>query len=154
MKGNEAEYVAPLQWVYTQPRWKRHRKALNELRRFAVKHSRAKNVLIATEVNEFINANSLNVPRRISVVLFREKGEEDTVRVFLKGGKGLAEQKKRKAEDEKRKKKEKEEKEKEKEKKTAEEKKEDKEKAEEEAKRLEEKREKEKAAQKAEMKMK
>ncbi|MFH1256304.1 MAG: hypothetical protein V1494_03340 [Candidatus Diapherotrites archaeon] len=150
MKGNEAEYTVPLQWVFTQPKTKRLRKAVAELRRFAVKHSRAEKVLVSNEVNEFINRQSIHLPRRIEVVLFRHKGEEEEVRVFLKGGKGLAEEKKRKAEDEKKKKKEKEEKEK----KTAEEKKAEKAKEEEEAKKLEEKREKEKAAQKAEIKMK
>ncbi|MBI5554140.1 MAG: hypothetical protein HY917_05380 [Candidatus Diapherotrites archaeon] len=101
MKGNEAEYVIPLRDAFRAPPLKRVRKANLAIHRFVFKHTRQKNVTIMPEVNEFIHLHSKNIPRRISAVLVAEEGK---IKVFLAGGKQLAEEKKKKTESEKKKK--------------------------------------------------
>jgi len=94
MKGEEAEYVVPFRKLFNQPVTKRARRAIRELKRFAVKHTRVdeNGVLIAEEVNREVWKNSYNIPRRVNVIL-RKKGGK--IIVYLQGGKQLAEDKKR-----------------------------------------------------------
>ena len=149
MKGNEAEYVIPLSWLFTQPKPKRNNKAIKLIKAFVEKHTRKKDTVITMEVNEFLWKQSRHCPRRVPVVL---KAEGEKIYVYLKGGKQLeADKKARKISEERRKKDEKEKTEKEKAK-TAEEKKEEKTAAREQQKKAEEKKGMEKAARATEWK--
>ena len=140
MDGNTAEYVVPLREVYNSPKGKRARRAINEIKRFVWKHARSKDVRITTDVNKKITENSNAIPRRIDVILVKDK---DVVSVYLKGSKQL-EQEKKKASDREKAKKAREDAKKAKE--AAKEKKENTEEEEEQKKKLEEKREKERAS--------
>lgn len=142
MKGEQASYNIPLAKAFLyQPR-KRIIKALNVIKRFAAKHTRAKTILIANEVNEYLHANSKNIPRKVNAVFLKEA---EKVTVFLQKGKGIeAYLKKREAE-----KKKKEEKKKEEKKEEPKEEKTESDKA-----KLEEKKKKEEAAEAAQMKRK
>ena len=102
MKGVQAEYIIPLRDAFKFPKPKRIIKTLGVIRRFAFKHTRKKDVLIAREVNEFLHLHSKNIPRRVDSVILIE-GEK--ARIFLREGKELAEFKK--SQDEKKKAKEK-----------------------------------------------
>ncbi|HIH17051.1 MAG TPA: hypothetical protein HA252_06620 [Candidatus Diapherotrites archaeon] len=152
MKGNEAEYMVPLKWLFTQPKPKRTNKAIGVIKAFVKKHTRKTDVLISPELNEFLWERARHVPRRVAVVL-RLDGERVTV--YLKDGKQLESDKKaRKAVEDAKKKKEREDQEKaEKEKaKTAEAKKAEKAAEAAQQKKAEEKREREGAARASEMK--
>ncbi|MBU0662656.1 MAG: hypothetical protein ABH854_03525 [Candidatus Diapherotrites archaeon] len=94
MKGEEAEYVVPFRKLFNQPVPYRARRAIRELKRFAVKHTRVEEseVLIAEEVNREVWKNSYNIPRRANVILRKKDGK---IVVYLQGGKQLAEDKKR-----------------------------------------------------------
>lgn len=155
MKGDEAEYVVPLGRLFSQPRTKRARRSLGEIRRFVLKHTRNKNISITTGVNEFLWKNSYNIPHRVPVML-RKDGER--IIVYLKGSRQIEEDKKKAKEAEGKAKKEKEgkeEKEKGKKEEKAEKKTDEAIKAEEDAKKKrEEKRIKEVTAEKAEIKRK
>lgn len=140
MKGEEVEYAIPLRAVFLQPKTKRLRKALNEIRAFTFKHTRINNVAITSDLNSFLNKNSRNIPRKIDAVL-RKDGER--ILVYLKGSKQLEEDKKEKEEAKK---------EKEKEEKKGVEK--GKEVEEEKERKKEEKKEKERAAERSAMKRK
>src|SRR3989338_7926410 len=110
MKGNEAEYMVPLKWLFTQPKPKRTNKAIGVIKAFVKKHTRKTDVLISPELNEFLWERARHVPRRVAVVL-RLEGE--MVTVYLKGGKHLeADKKARKAVEDAKKKKEREDQEK------------------------------------------
>ncbi len=86
MKGERAEYYINFERAFMFPRPKRVRKALTETKRFVTKHTRAKDISISGEVNEFIHKNSKNIPRGMGAVLYREEGK---VSVFLQKGTGL-----------------------------------------------------------------
>ena len=61
MKKNEMDYVIPLKRIFNQPQTKRSRKAIAEIRRFAIRHGKVKDekyVILSTEINEFIHKNS------------------------------------------------------------------------------------------------
>ncbi len=78
------EYVIPLRWVFTQPRIKRPRKAVEEVRKFVKKHARAKDgeIVITQDVNHAIWENSKNIPRRLAVLLRKYDG---SVYVYMQG---------------------------------------------------------------------
>jgi len=149
MKGDQAEYIIPLQKVFLHPKTKRGNKAIAEIRNFARKHSGLDKVLISNELNAVVWKNSSNIPRKVEAVFWKD---DDILRVYLKGSKELDKDKKAKVEMEKEKKKKKEEKEK----KSKEEEMSDAEKAakEEADRKKAEKKEKEKAAEKAAIKRK
>ncbi|MFH1587036.1 MAG: hypothetical protein ABID38_04220 [Candidatus Diapherotrites archaeon] len=107
MKGEEAEYVIPLRKVFLQPKTKRSRKAVEAVRRFAAKHTHMDKVLVSNDLNEIILEKSHHIPRKLEVVFWKDG---DILRVYAKGGKELANDKKLKAEKEKEKKKKKDEK--------------------------------------------
>ncbi|MBS3059517.1 MAG: 60S ribosomal protein L31 [Candidatus Diapherotrites archaeon] len=107
MREGEASFVVSLASVFRQPTSKRVRKAVKEIKRFAVKHSKAESVFLGEEVNAFLSKHSKNIPRRIDVTVLLE---EKKARVFLKGSKEIEEFKKRKEEQEKDRKKKREEK--------------------------------------------
>ncbi|MFH1225040.1 MAG: hypothetical protein V1676_04515 [Candidatus Diapherotrites archaeon] len=109
MKGNEAEYVISLVPVFSQPRTKRAKKAVKEVKRFVKKHARSDNAVITEELNREIWKNSKNIQRRLEVMLVKKDGK---VYVYLSKGKQLAEDRKREADDKKKKEAEKKEKEK------------------------------------------
>ncbi len=88
MKGEQANYIIPLDRAFLFPPKKRIRKALNEIKRFVKKHTRAKEILVSTEINEFIHKNSKNIPRKISATLLKEN---EKVSVYLETGKQLKE---------------------------------------------------------------
>src|SRR3989344_2533445 len=92
MKGEQAEYIIPLRDAFKFPKPKRIIKTLGVIKRFAFKHTRKRDVLIAREVNEFIHLHSKNIPRRIDSIILLE-GEK--ARIFLREGKELAEFKKK-----------------------------------------------------------
>ena len=140
MKQNEFESVISLRKVFGFPKTKRTRKAINEIKAFALKHEKNAQVGISGEVNRLLQENSRNIPRKINAVLVKS-GKKVTV--YLSGGKQLKEDRKREAEEKEKKKKEQKEKE-EKEKPKKEEETEQKEK-------LQDKKEKEKAAKSLEM---
>lgn len=101
MKGDKAEYYISFERAFMFPRPKRARKALTEIKRFAAKHTRVKEILVSNEVNEFIHKNSKNIARGVSAVLYKDGGK---IVVFLQKGLGLdayirkrAEQKKKDA---------------------------------------------------------
>jgi len=88
MKGEQAEYIIPLRDAFKFPKPKRIIKTLGVIKRFAFKHTRKRDVLIAKEVNEFIHLHSKNIPRRIdSIILI----DGENARIFLREGKELAE---------------------------------------------------------------
>jgi ribosomal protein L31E len=91
MKGNEAEYIISLRKAFDKPPIKRPKAALNEIKKFIKKHTRIENVLISNEVNEFIFKNSKNIPRKLNIVLLKQKNK---IKVYLKGSKKLEEDKK------------------------------------------------------------
>jgi ribosomal protein L31E len=140
MKGNEAEYVVPLRDVFNSPKGKRARRTIAEIKKFVWKHARSEDVRITTDVNQYLNKNSWHIPRKISVVLVKDK---EKVSVYLKGSKQLEMDKKKASEKEKARKAKEDAK---KAKEAAKEKKEESAEDEEQKKKLEEKREKEKAA--------
>ncbi len=109
MKGEEAEYIIPLRKVFNNPKTKRSRKAVTAVRRFATKHTHMDKVLISNDLNEIILEKSHHPPRKLEVVFWKD-GE--ILRVYAKGSKELANDKKLKADKEKEKKKKKEEKDK------------------------------------------
>src|SRR3989344_4187316 len=92
MKGEQADYIIPLRDAFKFPKPKRMIKTLGVIRRFAFKHTRKRDVLIAKEVNEFLHLHSKNIPRRVDSVILIE-GEK--ARIFLREGKELAEFKKK-----------------------------------------------------------
>ncbi len=94
MKGNEAEYVIPLTDTIRQHTLKKARRAIVAVKRFVYKHARIKDVSISNEINEFVWSRSKNIPRKINAILLKD-GEK--VYVYLKGGKGLEEHKKKAA---------------------------------------------------------
>ncbi len=94
MKGAEAEYVVPFARMFKMPRTKRANKAVNEIRNFAYKHTRSKDVKIAPELNQKVWENSKNIPRRVEVML-RKEGEG--VVAYLKDSKEIEEARKREA---------------------------------------------------------
>ncbi len=137
MKQNEFESVISLRKVFGFPKTKRTRKAINEIKAFALKHAKNVQVSISEEVNRLLLENSRNIPRKINAVLVKN---DKKVTVYLQGGKQLKEDQKREAEEKKKKEqKEKEEKEKPKEEET------------EQKEKLKDKKEKEKAAKSLEM---
>ena len=87
MKGEKAEYTIPLAFVFSQPRTKRLRKLVAEVRRFAKKHTRTDKISVAMEVNEYLNKNASKLPRRIDTVFIKK---DDKIFVYLKDGKQLA----------------------------------------------------------------
>jgi len=141
MKGTQAEYVINLGNAFMFPPKKRIRKALNVIHRFVKKHTRSKETLISNEVNNYLHANSKNIPRKVEAILLKE---DEKVIVFIQNGKELKTYLK-KREQEKKKKEEK--------KKTKEAKKEDP-KDKENKEKLEEKKEREKSAKASEIKRK
>jgi ribosomal protein L31E len=147
MKGNEAEYIIPLAKVFNEPKNKRFRKAVKEIKDFVTKHTRIENIALSNDLNAFITKDSYNLPRKINAILVKK---DNRVKVYLKGSKELEEDKKKAkaAEEEKRKKKE--EKEKKEQEKTADEKAEEEEKE----KKKEEKKQREKSLEKADIKRK
>lgn len=92
MKGDKAEYIIPLGGMFNQPRTKRCRKLVMEVKRFVLKHAKVKNVSISRELNEFLGKNSSALPRKIDAVLVKRN---DAVVVYLKKGKQLAEDEKK-----------------------------------------------------------
>ncbi len=100
MKGDKAEYYISFEKAFMFPRPKRVRKALCAIRDFAAKHTRAKDISISNEVNEFVHKNSRNIPRGIGALLYREDGK---VRVFLQKGSGLDAYIRKRAEEKKKK---------------------------------------------------
>lgn len=146
MKGEQAEYNIGLAKAFIYQPKKRIVKAINVIKSFVKKHTRAKEVLISNEVNHFLHRNSKNLPRKVNAVFLKEN---NSVRVFLQKGKDLESYLKNR-DAEKKKKEEKRKEAKEEKKETAEEK----EKKQSDEKKLEEKKEMEKAAQAAEMKRK
>ena len=103
MKGEKAEYRISLEKAFLFPATKRVRKALNVVRAFVTKHTRAKDIMISNEVNEAIHKNSKNIPRYINAVLYKDA---EKVAVFLKKGNGLDAYLKKKDEEKKKKEKE------------------------------------------------
>lgn len=142
VQGEYAEYVVPLKGVFKAPKGKRARRAITAIKRFVWKHARSRNVKVTKDVNEKIWENAGRIPRRIEVVLFKDK---DTVVVYLKGSKQIDEDRKKRTAAKKKKE--------QKRKKKEAEKKEEKAVDEEQQKKLEEKREKEKAMAALEKKM-
>ncbi len=137
MKGESAEYLIRLAKAFKYQQKKRQTKANKIIKDFVKKHTRAKKIKIANEVNQEINKNSLNIPRKLKVRLLKDG---DEIRVFLAKGKEMENYIKTKQKKEEKKK---------------EEKKEEKEKKEEEEKeKLDEKKEMEKAAEAIEKKRK
>ena len=102
MKGNEASYVIPLRKVFNAPKTKRARRAVQEVRNFSRRHAKVDDVIVSEEVNEKIWKHSLNIPRRIEVIL-RKEGEGKVV-VYWKEGMQLGELKRKEAEEAKKKK--------------------------------------------------
>lgn len=102
MKGNEAEYVIPLGRLFRQPRTKRARRAVAEVKRFVLKHTRNANAVITTGLNHEIWKNAGHIPRRLNVVLQEYDGK---IYVYAKGSKQIGEDKKKREEAEKEKKK-------------------------------------------------
>ncbi|MFH1588031.1 MAG: hypothetical protein ABIA76_01695 [Candidatus Diapherotrites archaeon] len=153
MKGNQAEYVISLVGVFKHPPLKRIKRALNEIKRFVRKHTRIEDVLIDTEVNEFLHKNSKNIPRKVNATLVKA---ENKIIVYLSNSKRIEEDKKKR--EERKKEKSKEDKEKKKPKKEtkekAKEKTEEEKKEAEHKKKLEEKKQAEKAADAVEHKRK
>ena len=143
MKGEQADYVIPLDKAFYFPPKKRITKALAVVKAFVAKHTRHKDTMISMEVNEFLHLHSKNIPKKIDATLLKEGGK---IIVFLKGGKGLEEHRKKEAEKKKKDKKE--------EKKAKEEPKKDKEAEEEKRQKLEDKKEKEEAEKAAGIKRK
>ena len=142
--GERRDYVISLKPAILRSYTKKADKAVLEIKRFVLKHSRNPNILITNEVNQFLwQRGKFKIPKKIAVTL---KEVDGSIKVYLKGSKTLIEEEKARAK--KKKEKKEEGKEKKKEKKTEAELA-----AEEEKKRkLEEKREKEKAAQAVEFK--
>ncbi|MEM4257242.1 MAG: hypothetical protein QXU92_00690 [Candidatus Diapherotrites archaeon] len=86
MKGEIAEYTINLAKAFLYQQKKRQTKANKVIKDFVKKHTRAKQIKITNEVNQEINKNSLNIPRKIKVKILKE-GE--TARIFLAKGKEL-----------------------------------------------------------------
>lgn len=86
MKGEIAEYTINLAKAFKYQEKKRQTKANKVIKDFAKKHARTTKIKIANEVNEEINKNSLNIPRKLKVKILKE-GE--TVRIFLAKGKEI-----------------------------------------------------------------
>jgi len=107
MKGEQADYIIPLRDAFKFPKPKRMIKTLGVIRRFAFKHTRKRDVLIAREVNEFLHLHSKNIPRRVDSVIVLD-GEK--ARIFLREGKELGKFRKMQADKKKAKDKKKEEK--------------------------------------------
>lgn len=145
MKGNEAEYTIGLRTAFLFPPKKRIRKALNVIKRFVKKHTRAEEILVSNEVNEFLHKNSKNIPRKVKTILLKH---EKTINVYLQDGTQLKAYREAQEKEKKEKTKKKEEKEKAKEAKAAPAE------TEENKEKLEEKKAKEKAAKASEMKRK
>jgi ribosomal protein L31E len=149
MKGEEAEYTIPLARAFNFPPTKRPRKAINAIKTFVYKHTRSKNTLITADLNKEIFKNSKNIPRKVKVMLRKEK---DKIIVYLAGSKQIQEDRKKREEAKKKKEKPKKEVKTEKQEPAAE-KSEEKKKEEKETK-LKEKKEKEKSAQITDIKRK
>lgn len=78
----ERNYTIPLRDAWNVPRKNRARRAVNLLKKFALRHMKAKRVQVSTGVNEVIwDRSAQNPPRRISVLLRKDK--EDTVTIML-----------------------------------------------------------------------
>src|SRR3989344_5348559 len=143
MKGEQADYVIPLDKAFSFPPKKRVTKALAVVRAFVKKHTRYTNLGVTNEVNHFLHKHSKNIPKRIPATLLKDGSR---IVVFLQGGKELAEFKKKKDEQRKKETKKDGKKGKEEVKKETVESKEEKAAAEEKKQKLEDKKEKESAA--------
>jgi ribosomal protein L31E len=87
MKGEKADYIIPLGKIFEQPRTKRTRKIITAVKRFVTKHTKAENVLISTEINNYVTAHSSKLPRKLDTTLV--KGE-DSIKVYLRSGSQFA----------------------------------------------------------------
>lgn len=85
-------YIIPLQKVYdNKPRTRRANNAITVIYDFFKKHARKdkKDIIISTEVNEYIWQNSIqNPPRKVAVSIKIDNGK---VYVFLKDSKAFKE---------------------------------------------------------------
>lgn len=85
-------YIIPLQKVYdNKPRTRRANNAITVIYDFFKKHARKdkKDIIISTEVNEYIWQNSIqNPPRKVAVSI---KIDNEKVYVFLKDSKAFKE---------------------------------------------------------------
>lgn len=78
----ERVYTIPLRRVVVTPRHRRAKRAINIIREFAIKHTKAEEVRISAEVNERIWERGIEAPpRRITVKIV--KNEEGIVTVSL-----------------------------------------------------------------------
>lgn len=78
----ERNYTIPLRDAWNVPRKKRAHRAVNLLKSFALRHMKAKKVQISDGVNKIIwRRSAQNPPRRISVLLRKDK--EETVTIML-----------------------------------------------------------------------
>lgn len=75
MKNEEQIYTIPLGKAYDYKRTKRAIRAVDLLREFAFRHSKAQEIIISMNVNEFIWARSIQKPPRKIKVKIVKKGE-------------------------------------------------------------------------------
>ncbi len=81
MKNDEQIYTIPLGKAYDYKRTKRAVRAVDLLREFAYRHSKAQEVNISMKVNEFIWSKSIQKPpRKIKVKIVKK---DDVANVYL-----------------------------------------------------------------------
>ncbi len=84
------EYVVPLRKkIKTAPRWRRSKKAMSVLKDFIKKHMKTDNVVLCSELNEYIWANGAkNPPGKVSVIALKTQiaGTEKTLVNLLEVG--------------------------------------------------------------------
>ncbi|MEA1924281.1 MAG: 50S ribosomal protein L31e [Candidatus Altiarchaeota archaeon] len=72
---NEKLYTIPLRDAFSSPRTKRTKKAVNVVRNYLRKHTKADDVKIDTSLNEFLWENGIKKPpRRVKVRVVEEDG--------------------------------------------------------------------------------
>ncbi|MFA5050416.1 MAG: 50S ribosomal protein L31e [Candidatus Micrarchaeia archaeon] len=81
MKNEEQVYMVPLGKAYDYKRTKRAVRAVDLLREFAYRHSKAQEVNVSMKVNEFIWSRSIQKPPRKIKIKIVKKGE--TAYVYL-----------------------------------------------------------------------
>ena len=88
MKGNEAEYVINLRYVFNQPKPRRLKKAIRIVKEFVEKHTRIgiRNVVIGNSVNEAIYKGGDSPARKLNVIL---RKKDNKIYVHMKGSKKL-----------------------------------------------------------------